>query len=243
MGQVGSFRRCALSVRSDLTALAGPKPWFVALAIVGALNAGIAGVYYLRIIAVMFLHEPLSTPQPSGGRSALAVVLVSAVLTVGIGLQSRPILTYLRDVKVPMNVQQARERPAPLIPLASAPKIAAGRVVNRSRTMSVKFLEVRSVRIICDGRLKDRLLQQVLQLSFTTGYTWWEAHGKGQHEMLDNLFSGLDRVYIEVWCNLETAEKIAAHCQSDQFRGLGMTVGMESFLVPESESAKFTKRA
>lgn len=106
--------------------------------------------------------------------------------------------------------------------------------------MSVKFTEVRSVRIICDGRLKDHMLREVLDLG-ATGYTWWEAHGKGQHEMLDNLFSGLDRIYIEVWCNASTAERISAYCQGDQFRGMGMTVGLETLLVPETEAAKFTK--
>jgi|SRR5579871_5627799 len=107
--------------------------------------------------------------------------------------------------------------------------------------MSVKFSEVRAVRIICDGRLKDRLLQQVLQLG-ATGYTWWEAHGKGEHETLDNLFSGLDRVYIEVWCGPEVAEKIAAHCASAQFRGIGMTVGVDALQVPEAELSKFAKK-
>ncbi|MES2789136.1 MAG: NADH-quinone oxidoreductase subunit N [Planctomycetota bacterium] len=98
----------ALSVRGDLSgAIPYPNPSFVALAIVGMLNAAIGGVYYLRIIALMFLHDPLSTPQPRGGRPAMAVVTLCAIVTIVFGLQSRPVFTLLRDVEQPDLVQVA----------------------------------------------------------------------------------------------------------------------------------------
>ena len=98
----------ALSVRGDLSsALPYPNPSFVALAIVGMVNAAIGGVYYLRIIALMFLHDPLSTPQPRGGRPAMAAVTLCAIVTILFGLQSRPILTLLRGVEQPIPVQVA----------------------------------------------------------------------------------------------------------------------------------------
>ena len=107
--------------------------------------------------------------------------------------------------------------------------------------MSVKFAEVRSVRIICDGQLKNRILDQLPKLG-AAGYTWWEAHGKGEHETISDLYSGLDRVYIEVWCCLEVAEKILGYCLGPQFRGVGMTVGVDTLLVAESEAGKFAAK-
>ena len=98
----------ALSVRGDLSgAIPYPNPSFVALAIVGMLNAAIGGVYYLRIIALMFLHDPLSTPQPRGGRPAMAAVTLCAIVTIVFGLQSRPVLTLLRDIDQPDAVEVA----------------------------------------------------------------------------------------------------------------------------------------
>ncbi len=98
----------ALSVRGDLSgAIPYPNPSFVALAIVGMVNAAIGGVYYLRIIALMFLHDPLSTPQPRGGRPAMAAVTLCAIVTVVFGLQSRPVLVMLRDIDQPTSVEFA----------------------------------------------------------------------------------------------------------------------------------------
>lgn len=88
----------ALGVRGDLVY---PNPSFVFLAVVGMLNAAVAAVYYLRIIALMFLHDPLATPQPRGGRPALAAVTLCTILTVLLSVQSRPLLNLLRQVGAP----------------------------------------------------------------------------------------------------------------------------------------------
>ena len=40
----------------------------VALAIIGVLNAAVAAVYYLRIVAMMYFRSPLATPKPQGVR-------------------------------------------------------------------------------------------------------------------------------------------------------------------------------
>ncbi|MDB5389177.1 MAG: proton-translocating NADH-quinone oxidoreductase, chain [Planctomycetaceae bacterium] len=99
----------ALGVRGDLVY---PNPSFVLLAVVGMLNAAIAGVYYLRIVALMFLHDPLSVPQPRGGRPALAAVALCTVLTVVLGLQSRPLFGLLREVgELPVATQLAEMEP------------------------------------------------------------------------------------------------------------------------------------
>ncbi len=110
----------ALSVRDLSGAIPYPNPSFVVLAVVGMLNAAIAAVYYLRIIALMFLHDPLSTPQPRGGRPAMAAVTLCAIVTVALGLQSRPVLALLRDVNEPGEVQVAATPQAPGLPVVVA---------------------------------------------------------------------------------------------------------------------------
>lgn len=97
----------ALSVRDPSAGISYSNPSFVVLAVVGMVNAAIGAVYYLRIIALMFLHDPLSTPQPRGGRPAMAAVTLCAIVTILFGLQSRPVLDLLREVKAPDALQMA----------------------------------------------------------------------------------------------------------------------------------------
>ena len=107
----------AVGVRGDMTAMMPlPRSVFIALAIVGALNAAIGAVYYLRVIAVMFLHEPLTTPEPQGGKSALTAVYVAALVTIFFSVDVRPLFEALRTVDLGHTaVAAAPEDPAPQI--------------------------------------------------------------------------------------------------------------------------------
>ncbi len=107
--------------------------------------------------------------------------------------------------------------------------------------MSVTLREVRAVRIICDDFLRNNFLEHLGRLG-ATGYTWWQAHGKGEHPTDSGFLSELRRVYIEVWCNSEVAEQILSHCQSPQFHHSGMAVGISTLFIPDDEAAKFTKK-
>lgn len=98
--------------------------------------------------------------------------------------------------------------------------------------------EIRTVRIICDGSLKDKLLKRILDFG-ATGYTYWEAYGKGRKETVPQHFGGFERIYIEVWCTIPVSEKIVKHCDSDQYRSHAMTVGCEPLMVSDSEIKKF----
>ena len=61
-------------------------PWFVALAIVGALNAAISAAYYLRVVGVMYFRPPESSvAQHGGGIGAAWATAACAVLVIGIG--------------------------------------------------------------------------------------------------------------------------------------------------------------
>ncbi len=86
----------ALSVRGESPGLfVEMHSGFMILAVVGVLNAAVGAVYYLRVVALMFLNDPVSSPQPSGGKPAFAAVCCSAVLLMGVGIFPTPLFTYL----------------------------------------------------------------------------------------------------------------------------------------------------
>jgi NADH-quinone oxidoreductase subunit N len=61
--------------------------WFIALAIIGVVNAAVAAAYYLRIIGVMYFREQGTTPvRAGGGGGALAAGVVCALLVIFAGL-------------------------------------------------------------------------------------------------------------------------------------------------------------
>ena len=116
--------------------------------------------------------------------------------------------------------------------------------------MEVSFAEIRSVRIICDPVLKDRVVKQLTDFG-AAGFTWWDAHGKGHRETVPDVqtisgwhqsLGGENRVYIEVWCNLQVAEQIITFCQGTQFRGIGMIAGLGPLWIHEDEAAKFAEK-
>ena len=106
--------------------------------------------------------------------------------------------------------------------------------------MSATLTEVQAVRIICDIVLKDDLLAKLIQLG-ATGWTWWPAHGKGEHPTEAGLFRDLQSMCVEVWCTAEVAKHILAYCNSSHFAGIGMSVGITPLLVSKEQAARFAK--
>lgn len=66
--------------------------WFVALAIVGVLNAAISAGYYMRIVGVMYFRTPLAPHRAEGGLGAWTAAAVCALLTIILGLYPGPLL-------------------------------------------------------------------------------------------------------------------------------------------------------
>lgn len=56
------------------------------LALIGAINAAIGGWYYLRMVAVMYLRNPLHSPQPPRNIPGAATLWICAVLTIGLSV-------------------------------------------------------------------------------------------------------------------------------------------------------------
>jgi len=87
----------ALSVRQPNSEIVFQlHPAFAVLAVVGVLNAAIGAVYYLRLISLMFLQEPLGAPRPAGGRSALTAALLAAAGVAVLGIVPGPVFQFLQ---------------------------------------------------------------------------------------------------------------------------------------------------
>jgi len=56
--------------------------WFLALAVIGVLNAAIAAAYYLRIVATMYFRQSVHVPRAEGGTGPMIAAFASAVLIV-----------------------------------------------------------------------------------------------------------------------------------------------------------------
>jgi NADH-quinone oxidoreductase subunit N len=71
---------------------------FYLLAVIALLNTVISLYYYMRIVKVMFLDEPIPTDPPIRTMPSAAPVLgVFAVLTIAFGLYWTPLLSYTQD--------------------------------------------------------------------------------------------------------------------------------------------------
>jgi NADH-quinone oxidoreductase subunit N len=83
------------------------------LAILGMINAAIGGWYYLRIVAVMYLRNPLREPVVRRTVPAIGVLAICAVLTIGLSVQ--PGAQWLMDAaRAAAGVrQEAPATPAP----------------------------------------------------------------------------------------------------------------------------------
>ena len=70
------------------------RRWFLALAIVGAINAAIAAGYYLRVIAVMYFRPAKSEPPLLSSYGAYAAMLVCALGVIAIGVYPGPLVGH-----------------------------------------------------------------------------------------------------------------------------------------------------
>jgi NADH-quinone oxidoreductase subunit N len=72
------------------------RPWFVGLAIVGAINAAIAMAYYLRVVGVMYFRmSATGAPSPvkaEGGAGAWWAMVACTVMVLGVGVYPGPII-------------------------------------------------------------------------------------------------------------------------------------------------------
>jgi NADH-quinone oxidoreductase subunit N len=86
-------------------------PWlFRILALIGAINAAIGAWYYLRILAVMYLRNPIKPLENTRSWPGLATLWICALVTLVLGFYPKPLLRVSRDAAKPTGSppQQAR---------------------------------------------------------------------------------------------------------------------------------------
>lgn len=66
------------------------------LVLIGALNAAVAAVYYLRVIGVLYLRSPLKPAEPARGYPALFAGVVCAAATLALGVFPQPLMDAAR---------------------------------------------------------------------------------------------------------------------------------------------------
>jgi NADH-quinone oxidoreductase subunit N len=83
--------------------------WFKGLAVLAMINAAIGAWYYLRIITVMFLREPIRTFSQARPWPVLGAIWTCALLTLGLGVYPTPLVRLVQSavpdrVSPPANV-------------------------------------------------------------------------------------------------------------------------------------------
>ncbi len=81
----------ALTVRGRDDESGGLRSWFLALAIIGVLNAAISAGYYLRIVGVMYFRPATRELRSESGWGAGAAMLLCAVLVIWAGATPNPL--------------------------------------------------------------------------------------------------------------------------------------------------------
>ena len=95
----------ALDVEPAAGEPGGLRIWFIALAVIGVLNAAMAAAYYLRVVGVMYFRLPLASPKSEGGRGAWIAAIACAVLVVLLGLASGPLFDACRRASPNVSAQ------------------------------------------------------------------------------------------------------------------------------------------
>lgn len=101
------------------TSPAGERTWFLALAVIGALNAAIGAAYYLRIVGAMFFQPAAGPTKAEGGLGRLATMVAAGVAVVAIG--AAPKAFFQSTTQAASSVVEAR--PASAHNAAVAPKL------------------------------------------------------------------------------------------------------------------------
>ncbi len=95
------------------------REWFLALAVLGVVNATIAAGYYLRVVAAMYFRPQTSTPASAGGVGAAFAAGLCALLVVLVGLVPTPLATEATEASVALRA--APPAVAGTKPIDSAP--------------------------------------------------------------------------------------------------------------------------
>jgi NADH-quinone oxidoreductase subunit N len=94
----------------DAPAVGPMRNMYRVLAAVLAVNAAVGAVYYLRVLGVMYLRQPLQSSDRARGRPALVAAVVCAAATLVLGVYPKPLAEAARKA-----VPVADDRPRPTV--------------------------------------------------------------------------------------------------------------------------------
>lgn len=122
-GKLALFRS-AIDVALGAQERANLEAWFLALTVIGGLNAAVAAAYYLRVVATMYFRSPLASITASG-RGAWTAMFASALLVLAIGLSPRFLLNSSLSAATAIQQRPAVAGQDVLPPGQPAPAVAA----------------------------------------------------------------------------------------------------------------------
>jgi hypothetical protein len=96
------------------------------------------------------------------------------------------------------------------------------------------LVTVQRVTVVADSKLEADLLKQIARLG-AKGYTCEDCRGRGEHEILQDVFSGASRVRIETIVQPTVAEAIMAYLDAPQFHQQALTACAETVQVLASD--------
>ena len=88
------------------------KNLYRVIVLIGAINAAVAAVYYLRVIGVLYLRSPLKPEEPAKGYPALVAGVVCTLATLALGIFPQPLMDAAHKA--------VAQPPAQVKPLAEA---------------------------------------------------------------------------------------------------------------------------
>lgn len=111
--------------------------WFTGIAILGALNAAVGAVYYLRIVASMYFRTPLATPSAEGGRTAWYGALACSFFLVAAGVYPSPLMQAADKARPDAGARHGQKNAA--TPACPSIRSDGGNEQQRGRTLTERF--------------------------------------------------------------------------------------------------------
>ena len=90
------------------------------------------------------------------------------------------------------------------------------------------------ITVVADAHLEETLTRQMARLG-AKGYTCWDCRGRGEHEIVEDIFSGASRVRIETIVQPDVAEAILRYLHESQFGHKALCVSVESVQVAAAD--------
>lgn len=96
------------------------------------------------------------------------------------------------------------------------------------------LVSISRVTVIADARLEDTLVKQITRLG-AKGYTCSDCRGRGEHEIVQDLFTGASRVRLETIVQPAVAEAIMKYLHQPQFQNQALCACVDTVQVGAAE--------